>query len=215
MVAGRPIVRSAYFHVISSVRSCDFQEDPTMSTPNFTTNRDFSLMILESDNYRRYVCPECGMLLFSDDGVHHYCDSCDFSTDDPGDLEYMIDYLWYEDDTDMIERDLKDFTDSLRFFGITLVSGYYTDVQAKVYAKASGTGEGYWRCDTSCDFDPHDLDNYDCRSLWDLCRSDAIRKYDAEKRRVQKFVDGLTNYGMRKIYCVGIFSNGEAVYQYA
>jgi len=186
-----------------------------MSTPNFTTNKDFSLMILESDDYRRYVCPDCGALLFSNDGSHWYCDSCDYSTDDPGDLEYEIDDLAYDDDVEFIEADLRKFSDTLRFFGVTMVPGYYTDVQAKVYAKTAGIGEGYWREDTSTADDPHDLGNSDCRYNWDLCRSEAIRKYDAEKRKVQKFVEGLRDYGMRKIVCVGIFSNGEAVYQYA
>lgn len=95
---------------------------------------------------------------------------------------------------------MENLNDSLFFHKITFESGYYDGVQLYVEELEN----------------PHELDNEDCRYYYDMCRSQAIRKYDAEIRKINKWMDKVaTEYGWRKLHCLGIFSNGEAIYEYA
>lgn len=101
----------------------------------------------------------------------------------------------------------KKFNKCLDFFKVTLCPGHYSGIQLKIedsdFCREYGT--------------PEDLDNEDCRFQWDICRSKAIRKYESEKRFLnRRFLPEIANFlGMRKLICMGVFSNGEAVYQYA
>lgn len=95
---------------------------------------------------------------------------------------------------------MEDFSDNLIFHKITFKSGYYDGVQLYVEEAEN----------------PHELDNEDCRYYYDMCRSQAIRKYDAEVRKINKWMEKTAvEYGWRELHCLGIFSNGEAIYQYA
>ena len=95
---------------------------------------------------------------------------------------------------------MEKLNDDLIFHELELKSGYYEGIQIFV-----GELEN-----------PHELDNEDCRYYYDMCRSQAIRKYDAEIRRINKWLEKVAvEHGWRKLHCLGVFSNGEAVYQYA
>lgn len=115
--------------------------------------------------------------------------------------------FWHEifyqdifDGADGFKALMEELNNSLLFHEVQFESGYYTGVQLYVDEKEN----------------PHELDNEDCRYYYDMCRSQAIRKYDAEIRKINKWMEKVaTEYGWRMLYCLGVFSNGEAIYQYA
>lgn len=170
-----------------------------MSTPNFITQRDIPLMILDDSDYELPVCPECGGWMEEIGDGKWACYECDYTTDDPDkDCRIELDELTYEEDANFIEKDLDKFNAGLTFFKVVLRGGYYRGIQTLV----------------ECPNDPHNLYNDECRYYWDMCRSKAIRKHEAEERKVVKFLHGLKDEGLKELACVGIFSNGEAIYQY-
>ena len=111
--------------------------------------------------------------------------------------------LFYEDifqGYDGFKDLMENLNDNLTFHHLEFKSGYYDGVQIYVDEFEN----------------PHELDNEDCRYYYDMCRSQAVRKYEAEIRKINKWMDKVaTEYGWRKLHCLGIFSNGEAIYQYA
>lgn len=97
-------------------------------------------------------------------------------------------------------EEMNSLNDILAFHKLELKDGYYDGVQIYVVEKEN----------------PHELDNDDCNYYYDMCRSKAIRKYDSEIRKINKWMDKVASqYGWKEIYCVGVFSNGEAIYSYA
>ena len=94
-----------------------------------------------------------------------------------------------------------------QFFDFSLRPGYYEGAQIF-------TEENYY-CRTYGN--PHELENEDCKMQWDMCRSKAIRMYEAEKKWINReFLPCLAKHlGMRKLICIGRFSNGEAIYEWA
>ena len=112
--------------------------------------------------------------------------------------EIFYEDIW--DDADGFKGLMEEFNYSLTFHHLEFKSGYYDGVQIFVEEFEN----------------PHDLDNDDCRYYYDMCRSQAIRKYEAEIRKINKWMNKVaTEYGWRKLHCLGVFSNGEAIYQYA
>lgn len=115
--------------------------------------------------------------------------------------------LWEEDfyheihyDFDGFNKVMENFNNDLIFHKVELKGGYYTGVQLYVEEKEN----------------PYELDNEDCKYYYDMYRSQAIRKYDAEIHKINKWMEKVaTKYGWRKLNCLGIFSNGEAIYEYA
>lgn len=96
-----------------------------------------------------------------------------------------------------IEADRENET--LMFHRISVKSGYYAGIQ--FYVELSGD-------------DPEECDNRESHYNWDLYRSEAIRKYQSEQRKIQRWLKEVAQfYGMDCLECVGRFSNGEAVYQ--
>ena len=60
---------------------------------------------------------------------------------------------------------------------------------------------------------PEYLDNDSARYYFDLCRSHAIRKYEAEQRKINKILAKIGGaYGMDKLAIYARFSNGETWY---
>lgn len=161
-----------------------------MSTPNFRTQEDFPLYIKDDSEFYARFCPDCGTL---NDTDAEDCEECGAELPDPSfdELECQV---FFEDVRDA----LTGVNDRLRFFKIHVMGGYYSGAQFYV---------------EEIEDSPHDLDNDDCRYTWDLCRSAAIRKRDAEQRRVCRELSKLAGaWGFEKYICGGIFSNGEAIY---
>lgn len=161
-----------------------------MSTANFKTMENFPLYVTDAPEVP--VCPLCGAQ-FEDENSHE-CECCDYT----GEPEMTTDPFFYDDLFYGLKEPLEELNDSLLFYRVSLESGYYCGVQFYVEEKTDL---------------PQELDNEDCRYNWDLCRSVAIRKEERERRRIIRKLDALAlTYGFQKIVCVGIFSNGEAIY---
>lgn len=95
---------------------------------------------------------------------------------------------------------MEELNQNLLFHKLEIKSGYYDGVQ--IFVKEMEN--------------PNELDNEDCRYYYDMCRSQAIRKYEAEIRKINRFLNKeAVEYGWKKLNCLGVFSNGEAVYQFA
>lgn len=179
-----------------------------MSTPNFHTQRNFKLYIkaFEPISMEEYEAEEFQF----DEYLYPEYQSAQSDSWKKFILEKSYNEameLWgqtFYDDIysgfDGFKGKMEDFNDALTFNEVTFESGYYDGVQLFVKEKEN----------------PHELDNDDCNYYFDMCRSKAIRKYDAEIRKINKWMDKVaTEYGWRELHCLGIFSNGEAIYQYA
>ena len=126
---------------------------------------------------------------------------------DDSDMEY-----WEANDYFCgMKEDIACLNDELRFFEISIESGYYTGVQTWVEHTNDAENAGFYN-DNSYD----DVTNEDCRYYLDMCRSEAIRKYEAERRKVLRMLKKLAeDWGFEEYDCVARFSNGEAWYQKA
>ena len=179
-----------------------------MSTPNFYNQQNFKLYI---QNFEPMSLEEYEAEEFQYD-EYHYSEYEAAVNDDWKKFILEKSYnatmdFWNEtfyDDIyqgyDGFKGKMEEFNDTLTFHELQFRSGYYTGVQIYVEEKEN----------------PHELDNEDCHYYYDMCRSKAIRKYDAEIRKINHWMDSVaTEYGWRELICLGVFSNGEAVYKYA
>lgn len=113
-------------------------------------------------------------------------------------------FVFEEDDSiecqivaDMVCEDLDELNDSLLFHKICLDSGYYYGMQFVVEEENN----------------PNDLDNDDCRYYFDMYRSVAIRRYDSEINKINRWLRKLADsYDFTEMVCTAVFSNGEAIY---
>ena len=179
-----------------------------MSTPNFYNQRNFKLYIqsFEPMSLEEYEAEE-----FQYDDYHYP----EYEAAESDDWKKFIleksynetmelwNQMFYEDiyeGHDGFKGLMEDFNDTLTFHELRFYSGYYEGAQIYVEEKEN----------------PYELDNDDCHYYYDMCRSKAIRKYDAEIRKINKWMDKVaTQHGWKELICLGVFSNGEAVYQYA
>ena len=168
-----------------------------MATANFWTMKDFPLYV--HDDFEMAECPHCGTYIREQE-IKDELGFCPYCMEEVhwGDLDKRHDAfeaeLWYDD----LSKYLDNLNDSLTFHSLAVKSGYYEGYQ--IYVKETE--------------DPNDLDNGDCHYYFDLCRSKAIRKFNSEKNKIRKMLkQTASDWGMYEIYCLGHFSNGEAVYQ--
>lgn len=172
-----------------------------MGAPNFDSNQLGFPMYVHDNMYSR-VCPECGCWNAEEADV---CEDCgaDLSNEEPRydefDMEYLCDEVW---------ADLRKLSEGLEFFTVRLESGYYAGVQFDVdWKNIRGWG---------CAGDPEELDNDDAHFYFDCCRSEMLRRYQRERRKLAKKLKELAEFhGFESLVCVGRFSNGEAVYERA
>ena len=161
-----------------------------MSAPNFMTMKDFPLFVTETPYCK--LCPECGCTCASD---AKECDECGTNLEG---IQAVYDEITDNDNCTEMVRAAEKLNKGLLFFKVTVESGRYVGIQFYVEEKNN----------------PNELDNDDCRYEWDLCRSKAIRKYDAEKRRLNKALRKAANeLALTELVCTAIFSNGEAIYE--
>ena len=164
-----------------------------MSTANYRTMDNFSLFVREDQDEAKR-CPECGAIMDADATA---CDLCGCE-----ELEdyYFSDEVAWECDRREIERELDDLNYDLMFHKISLRSGYYSGVQFYV--------------ETEHDLDEYDYDNDEFHYYFDCCRSVAYRKYEAEKRKINRKLTELgKRWGFQEVVCIARFSNGEAIFQ--
>lgn len=179
-----------------------------MSTPNFYTQKNFSLYIqafepisleeyeAEEFQYDDYHYPEYEVAV-SDEWKKHILEKSYNETMNLWNETFYDDII---NGYDGFKGKMEELNDTLTFHKIVFKSGYYTGIQLYVEEKEN----------------PHELDNEDCKYYYDMCRSQAIRKYDAEIRKINRWMEKVApEYGWRELHCVGIFSNGEAIYEYA
>lgn len=105
----------------------------------------------------------------------------------------------YFDYADM-EDDVEGFLEALdlKFHRAKVLAGYYEGAQI-VFEEIH---------------DPNEMDNDDTRHYFDMCRSKAIRAYDAEIRKINRRIDKFCKEGVwEKLGVVGHFSDGSCVYE--
>lgn len=169
-----------------------------MGTANFWTMDNFPLWARNFYEEGK-ICPECKVMQDSEN------DECEFCGHDLSNVE--AESLYDECEAgficDEIDKKLEDINNDLIFHKIELKSGYYSGVQ--------------FYCDTKHfneDKDGElDLDNDDAHYYYDMCRSQARRKYKSEVKKINKILKEIaTNYGFEAYGVSARFSNGETWY---
>ena len=101
----------------------------------------------------------------------------------------------------------KEFTKELKYHDVNVQSGYYYGFQFVVDEKRSS------QFDLDKDSE-YCIDNEDAHYYYNMCRSQVIRKADAEKRKIRKWLEKIAeDYGYEILVRTALFSNGEAVYE--
>ena len=163
-----------------------------MSAANFETMRDFPLF---AKNYvvEMKRCEICGAIMEAE------AEECECCGADELKSVWEFDELACLDAEREITAKMDEFNDGLMFHKLGLQSGYYSGVQFIV--------------ETEHDLSEYDYDNDDCHYYFDCCRSAAYRKYAAEIRKINRFMEKLRKaYGFEELVCTGRFSNGEAMF---
>lgn len=164
-----------------------------MATPNFWTQRDFELYAFD---YK----PTLESVLEAIESNGH----------DPAAASENMIQQWAtweaEDNARIFIEDFDEMIEPincrLNFFKIVLKDGYYDGIQMFV--------------ESTMDYDFEDYNNEDTHYEFDMYLSVFKRKYQAEKNRVRRNMNKIAEYfGMVHLACIGIFSNGEAVYELA
>lgn len=114
-------------------------------------------------------------------------------------------YLSYRFMNNQFENDLLPYINKkLQWFNVSLKSGYYSGAQLFV--------------DT--DYVPID-DTWTNEDVWDNFHgietvSDLLGLIDQEKALIRDFMENVAStYGFRKLLCLGVFNNGEGIYEWA
>lgn len=96
---------------------------------------------------------------------------------------------------------------NLQFYSLGLQSGRYEGFQFQVYEIYAN----------EFDLDqesPYCIDNETAKNYFGMYRSQVLRKAEAERRKIEKWLENLDNLGegFEWLVCTAIFSNGEAIY---
>ena len=110
-----------------------------------------------------------------------------------------FDYFLYEIIRDEMENEIAELKNSLLFHTIKVISGYYTGLQF------------YVECEHELDLENYD--NEDCWYYFDMCRSAAYRKFNAEINKIRRALNKIAKKDFYDVLChVSTFSNGCACY---
>ncbi len=141
----------------------------------------------------------CGGMGDFDEYKKAYEESCDG--------EYTEGMFWTDLDCeyDNAVALADDFTDGLTYHEVTVQSGYYQGFQFMVRETCQmGDLDGN---------SPYCIDNEDAHYCYGMCRSKVLRAADAEKRKIRKWLKEISRHPLfMELACLGVFSNGEAVY---
>lgn len=157
-----------------------------MGTCNYTSQDDFDLYITEYEVSEEYI------------KEYEEINECEFD-------EEWDSQIFYEDMYREAERLANKLNEELMFYQIEIRSGYYCGLQTII--KGTDWNDYY--------FEIEDIDNEDSHYYFDMCRSQAIRKHQAEINKINRKLLPLfeKELGFDHIRCIGVFSNGEAVYE--
>lgn len=128
-----------------------------------------------------------------------------YGTESDEEFDDNLYYLYQEDEYYNAANMAEEFNETLIFHDVEVISGHYDGFQFYVTEKY----ENIFDLDKSSKYC---IDNEDARYYFDMFRSQALIKAEAEKRKIRKWLNSLTDSGFNIVVCVGIFSNGEAVY---
>ena len=174
-----------------------------MSTPNFETQKDFNL----------YCYDEWDI---SDEEVKDLREANDYDSSISDDtLRGWIAEYNCEDVTENFSYALKECAEELNrkldFYEIELRGGYYGGIQ--FYVKLADKGFSPYSNTLSEIFEW--VDNEDTRYYYDMCLSEFKRKIKSEVNFINKKLLPLLarKTGFEQYSCIGIFSNGEAIYE--
>lgn len=99
------------------------------------------------------------------------------------------------------------FTEELVYHDVYIVGGHYYGFQFFVDEKE---GRKFDLDKTS----PYCIDNEDANYYYGMCRSKVLKKADAEKRKIRKWLEKIAEEnGYEILVRTAIFSNGEARYE--
>ena len=170
-----------------------------MGTCNFNSMTNFDLWAAGSDRFYSKSCPECS---YHQDGDE--CELCGADLADvPAEFDELAEMFFYED----ILADLEEINRGLLFHEISIESGYYEGLQLYVTLNHAADHAGF------TDAGPEYLDNESAHYYFDVCRSAAIRKYEAEQRKINRLLAKTGRaYGMDHLAIYARFSNGETIY---
>lgn len=180
-----------------------------MSTPNFYNQNNFKLYVQSFEPMTIEEFLENEFEFFDEDNYLKYLEldngeyksyllkkSYESAIEFYNQLFYENIFKGYDGFRDLME----DFNSNLIFHELELVSGHYVGVQIYIEEKEN----------------PNKLNNDDCNYYFDMCRSKSIKKYESEINKINKWLDKVASkHGWRELHCLGVFSNGEAVYEYA
>lgn len=144
----------------------------------------------------------CNYITQSDFDLYIYDEDLDETLDEDEAIEqYDFRSMYvFENSKQLAKKLSKDLT----FHNIEIKAGYYTGIQTFVT-------HSHWDYYNNVE----DMDNDACKYYFGMCRSIAIRKHKAELNRINKKLLPLfeKELGFDHIRCIGVFSNGEAMYE--
>ena len=157
-----------------------------MGTCNYISQTDFDLYTIEYNVDEEYI------------KEYEEINECEFD-------EEWDSQIFYEDIYREAKRLANKLNEELIFYEIDIKDGYYCGLQTII--KGTDWNDYY--------FEVEDMDNDDCYYYFDMCRSKAIRKHQAEINKINRKLLPLfeKELGFGHIRCVGVFSNGEAIYE--
>lgn len=171
-----------------------------MGTCNFHSMDNFDLWATSSDRFYTKFCSECDCSV--SDG-----ETCEICGADLSEISAEYDDIAAQIFYDDLENRCQEENDHLKFFKISVKSGYYDGLQLFVDLTQAADNAGF------TERGPEYLDNESAHDYFDMCRSKCIRAYESEKRKVNKALAIIGGaYGLDKLGIFARFSNGETWY---
>ena len=174
-----------------------------MPTANFRTPLNFPLYARSDDEFYSRYCDKCGEAHELDCDI---CPTCGGTLSAPyyDEVEAMS---FYDD----VQMKLDELNEALAFHEIVLRGGYYAGVQLDVKLSKDADAAGFDEV-RGAEY----VDNESTRYYFDMPRSRAVRKYEAEQRKVSRLLAKIAReYGFDCLVATATFSNGETSYSIA
>lgn len=174
-----------------------------MSTPNFRTQADFDLYLYDGSATEEQI-KETREINEYDEGIS-----------DEQIYEWVTDdnYMWVVEDFSYTKKEvLGELKRELEFYDIILKDGHYMGLQFYVELDKNLYNYG-----STADEVLEYIDNEDSRYYFDMCKSQLKKRLYSEINFINKKVLPLLaqRLGFERYNCIGIFSNGEAIYERA